>query len=311
MVADKKEYICRDHSSLIFFHAMSYLARITQECPTAVVLLVDQSGSMSEPVRWNGRTATKAEAVAEAINALLAELIARTRRDGGYQPYYDIAVLGYSGSEVRSLLPTAGGQCFLQPEELADNPVAMRDVQRVRRLPDGRQVATVVRERVWVEPAAEWNTPMVAAFGEVYTWLKRWCAAHKGRPCYPPTVIHITDGEATDGTAREVAAAAERLRSLGTVDGRVLLMNVHISATEAEPVLFPAAAEELPEERYARLLFEISSPMPDLYRDEIAWLTGRPSGAAVGAVRGMAYRANMIDLVRMMNIGTATSDLLV
>ncbi len=290
---------------------MSYLARITQECPTAVVLLVDQSGSMSEPTRWNGRAATKAEAVAAAINALLAELIARTRRDGGYQPYYDMAVLGYSGSEVRSLLPKVGDRYFLRPEELADNPVAMCDVQRLRTLPDGRRVATVVRERVWVEPAAEWNTPMVAAFGEVWKLLRTWCAEHKGKPCYPPTVIHITDGEATDGTLHEVKAAAERLRSLGTMDGNVLLMNVHISATEAEPVLFPAAAEELPEERYARLLFDISSPMPDLYRDEIAWLTGRPSGSAVGAVRGMAYRANMTDLVRMMNIGTATSDLLI
>ena len=88
-------------------------------------------------------------------------------------------------------------------------------------------------------------------------------------------------------------------------------MNVHISAAEAEPVLFPAVAEELPEERYARLLFDISSPMPDLYRDEIAWLTGRETGGEGMAVRGMAYRANMTDLVRMMNIGTATSDLLV
>ncbi len=290
---------------------MSYLARITQECPTAVVLLVDQSGSMSEPTRWNGRTVTKAEAVATAINVLLAELIARTRRDGGYQPYYDLAVMGYSGSEVRSLLPTVGERYFLRPEELADNPVATRDVQRLRTLPDGRQMATVVRERVWVQPASEWNTPMVAAFGVVYKLLKQWCNRHKGRPCYPPTVIHITDGEATDGTAREVAAAAERLRSLGTMDGSVLLMNVHISAAEAEPVLFPAVAEELPEERYARLLFDISSPMPDLYRDEIAWLTGRETGGEGMAVRGMAYRANMTDLVRMMNIGTATSDLLV
>lgn len=291
----------------LFRFSMSYLARITQECPTAVVLLVDQSGSMSELTRWNDREVPKAEAVADAINALLAELIARTRRDDGYQPYYDMAVLGYSGSEVRSLLPSVGDRCFLRPEELADNPVEVRDVQRIRRLPDGRRVATVVREKRWVRPAAEWNTPMVAAFGEAYKLLKTWCAGHKGRPCYPPTVIHITDGEATDGTAAEVMAAAERVRSLATMDGRVLLLNVHISTTAGEPVLFPAAAEELPEERYARLLFEISSPMPALYREEIAWLTGR---GADSAVRGMAYRANMTDLVRMMNIGTATSDLL-
>lgn len=286
---------------------MSYLARITQTCPTAVVLLVDQSGSMAEPARWNGQTVTKAEAVATAINTLLSELIARSRRDGGYQPYYDIAVLGYSGSEVRSVLPTIGSDWFLTPEVLADNPVDVREVRRLRTLPDGRQVATVMREKVWVRPESDWNTPMVAAFGAAHKLLKAWCAKYKGQPCYPPTVINITDGEATDGTPKQLAAAADKLRSLSTADGNVLLLNVHISDSERHPVLFPASADDLPKDRYARLLFDISSPMPVLYRDEIALMTGRP--AAEGA-RGMGYNANMTDLVRMMNIGTATSNLL-
>lgn len=287
---------------------MSYLARITQKCPTAVLLLVDQSGSMAEPVQWNGRAVTKAEAVSASINVLLAELIARSRRDGGYQPYYDIAVLGYSGSEVRSLLPTVGDEMFLTPELLVDNPAEVREVQRVRALPGGQQVVTVMREKLWVRPASDWNTPMVAAFGEAYRLLKGWCGKYKGQPCYPPTVINITDGDATDGDAAKLSAAAAKLRSLGTADGNVLLINIHISDLEKEPVLFPGSEAELPEDRYARLLFDISSPMPTLYRDEIALMTGRSSGE--GAVRGMAYNANMTDLVRMMNIGTATANLL-
>ena len=289
---------------------MSYLARITQTCPTAIVLLVDQSGSMAEPTRWNGRDGrdvTKSQAVATAINTLLAELVARSRRTAGYQHYYDIAVLGYSASEVRSALPTMGDEWFLTPEELADNPVEVRDVQRFRTLPDGRQIATVMREPVWVRPAAEWNTPMVAALDKAHELLHAWCARHKGSPCYPPTVINITDGEATDGTPEKVAAAAARLRSLATADGNLLLLNIHISHSEHTPILFPATADELPEDRYARLLFDISSPMPPLYRDEIARTTGRPTTVPV---RGMAYHANMTDLVRMMNIGTATSNLL-
>lgn len=286
---------------------MSYLARITQNTPTAILLLVDQSGSMSEPTRWNGQSVTKAQAVAATINTLLSELVARSRRDGGYQSYYDIAVIGYAGSEVRSLLPAVGGQWFLSPEELAENPVERRDVQRLRTLPDGRQIATVMRENIWVRPAAEWNTPMTAAFAEAHRLLKQWCGRHKGQPCYPPTVIHITDGEATDGTPEQLAAAAARLQSLATADGHTLLINIHISGRESSPVLFPATADELPEDRYARLLFDMSSPMPALYRAEIALLRdGRPSDN----VRGMAYQANMTDLVRMMNIGTATSNLL-
>ena len=286
---------------------MSYLARITQSAPTAIVLLVDRSGSMVEPICWNGTTCTKAEAVATAINTLLSELIARTRRANGYLPYYDIAVLGYSGSEVRSLLPTVGSDHFMTPELLADNPVEVAEVQRTRTLPDGRQVTTLMREKRWVRAAAEWNTPLVAAFHEAHALLRGWCGRHKGQPCYPPTVINITDGEATDGTPEQLAAATQKLRALETADGAVLLLNIHLSGSEAQPILFPSSEEEMPENRYARLLYRISSPMPVLYRDEIALLRGRSS---TEIPRGMGFNTNMTDLVRMMNIGTATSTLL-
>lgn len=290
---------------------MSYLARITQKNPTAILLLVDQSGSMAEPARWNGEPVTKAQAVSSAINTLLTELIARSRREGGYQPYYDIAALGYSGSQVRSILPTFEDQYFLTPELLADNPAEIRDLQRLRVLPDGRTVSTVVRQKIWVYPHSEWNTPMVAAFGMAHRLLKEWCGKYKGQPCYPPTVIHITDGEATDGNAAELTRAADKLKALGTIDGNVLLLNVHIGGAGAQPVLFPARADELPQDRYARLLFEISSPMPPLYREEIALTTGRNlREESLPPVRGMAFNANMTDLVRMMNIGTATANLL-
>ncbi len=287
---------------------MSYLARITQKNPTALLLLVDQSGSMAEPTLWNGQPTTKAQAVAWAINALLAELVARSRRDAGYQPFYDIAVLGYSGSQVCSLLPAGGNGGFLTPELLADNPVEVRDAQHLRTLPDGRAVATVVREKIWIRPAAEWNTPMIEAFGQGYKLLKAWCDKYRGQPCYPPTVINITDGETTDGTPARLAAAAQKLQSLGTADGNVLLLNVHITTSGSQGVLFPSDAGQLPQDRYARLLFDISSPMPPLYHDEIARIDG--ANSPTGVPRGMAYNANMTDLVRMMNIGTATSTLL-
>ncbi len=288
---------------------MNRAVRITEDCPTAFLLLVDQSGSMAETTLWNGARVSKAEVVSEAINALLGELAARTRRDDRYRHYYDLAVAGYCGSEVGSLLPTLGDSPFLSPEQLISNTVEVRTLQRERLLPDGRTVVTQTRQPVWVKPRSEWNTPMVGALDFACEAMKRWCAAHAGLPCHPPTVIHISDGEATDGTPAEAAAAAARLRRLGTSEGPLLFLNIHLSSSpDARPVLFPARADELPEDRYARLLFDLSSPVPESFYPEIEALTGRPAPA--DGVRGTAYNAEMIDLVRMMNIGTDTTGLL-
>lgn len=289
---------------------MPYLARITQSEPTVFLILVDQSGSMSEHIRssspYPSRLQTKAEAVADAINDLIAELVARTRSFDSYTPYYMVGVLGYSGSEVRSLIAgTTLDRPLVTPSELAAR-AASEPVTRNRTLPDGRVIETTTTRKRWIEPGAEWNTPMGGAMKYAYKILKRWRADHNTAECYPPTVINITDGEATDMAPDELIAQALKLRSLSTNDGETLLLNIHISANGREPVIFPATADELPAERYARLLFEMSSPMPTLFNDEIAQQNGRRGES----VRGMAYNANVIDLVRIMNIGTSSSRLL-
>ncbi len=278
---------------------MSYIARITQNCPTAIVLLVDQSGSMNDSTLWHGLQVPKSEAVAEAINQLLAELVARSKYEGGYRNYYDIAVLGYSGSRVYSLLPTLPGNHFMTTEQLAGSVLRTRTVQRVRTLSDGRTLLTAVEQDVWVTPRTDWNTPMIAAMDEACRLLSEWVGAHAGRPCYPPTVINITDGEATDGSPDALRQASARIRELSTVDGAALLLNIHLGHAEGAPLLFPSLPGQLPpDDRYARLLYDTSSPLPPAFAREI--------GAAPGA-RGMAYNADMSSLVRVMNIGTSSS----
>lgn len=79
-------------------------ASITRSHRTAFILAIDQSGSMAEKLLFRGRQTTKAEAVAEVTNRLLFELIERARRSDEVRDYYDIAVLGYSGDGIVSLL---------------------------------------------------------------------------------------------------------------------------------------------------------------------------------------------------------------
>lgn len=296
---------------------MSYNARITQAHPCAFVVLIDRSGSMAENVTYMGREQTKAQAVAKIVNALIAELVSRSRRPEGYNDYYDIAVVGYNGSRVSSLLEnTTLDRPFLTSSRLA--AVAKNEtVTRHRTLPDGRVMDTVTLEKSWITPYSDLNTPMVGAFDYVVKILKTWVASSNNSECYPPTVINITDGEATDGTPEALCTAADRIKGISTNDGNTLLINIHIATGSQAPVLFPTSYDDLPaEQRHARLLFDLSSEMPALYRDEIEMLRGDGTPRRGGVLpietsyRGMAYNATITDMIRVMNIGTITSKLL-
>jgi hypothetical protein len=284
-----------------------YSARITRKTPSAFVFMLDLSGSMEEKVLFNGESVSKASAVAGLINSTLAELVNHCRREEGYRDYLDIAVIGYGGDRVWSLLPEGGCHpVFRKPAELAYAPVETVKNFRERTLPDGTKVLSTTENKRWVQPHALGKTPMYGAFEQVYKLLGDWTRRRSDERCFPPVVINISDGEATDADERDLLAVSEKVRALRTADGGVLILNICIG-TEGRTVLFPASETELPETPYARLLFGMSSPMPAIYRRHIAEITGRP---ARDGERGMSYNASMTDLIGLLNIGSLSVSLL-
>jgi hypothetical protein len=69
--------------------------------------------------------------------------------------------------------------------------------------------------------------------------------------------------------------------------------------TAAEPFMFPATDEGLPDE-LARVLFHMSSVLPEpFYRHAVA--EGFPLQSSA---RGMAFNADMVCLIQFLNMGT-------
>ena len=293
-----------------------YSNPITRLHPTAFVLLIDRSGSMTEKIKFAGTEMTKAHAVTLVANSFIDELLHRARREGGTRDYYDIAVVGYSGDGVASLISPAGE--FTTPSRLAAQRVPREKIARERQLPSGRSVVAVTEHNVWIREQAAGVTPMCAAFREALSLVEKWCRRKRNAASYPPTVINITDGEASDGGADTVRTIAGRIRSTGTSDGNTLLINIHLARREERgedgggetagivPVLFPSSPVELPDSRYARLLYDISSEMPDAYHDIIA---SRRAGA-VPPFRAVAFNSLVGDVAAMMNIGSINSVML-
>ena len=129
--------------------------------------------------------------------------------------------------------------------------------------------------------------------------VRRWIDVHPQG--FPPIVINITDGEATDG---DPLRFARQLQSFATDDGETLLFNVHLSSVQEPAIELPDSPDGLPDE-YARLLFQMSSPLPFTMR-----AAAEQEGYAVNMdTRGFIFNADPVALIRFLEIGTRPSNL--
>lgn len=204
-----------------------YTQSITRSHRTAFILAIDQSGSMAEKLLFRGRQTTKAEAVAEVTNRLLFELIERARRSDEVRDYYDIAVLGYSGDGIVSLLNDP--EPLVPVSRLAALPVDFAETVVERRMPDGEATFRKISMPAWIAPKAVGQTPMYEALLQIRDLTQAWCTNPAHSESFPPIVFNITDGEASDCDEREQLAICEKIRTIGTTDGKVLLINIHIA----------------------------------------------------------------------------------
>ena len=212
---------------------MAYTAEISRTNPTCFLLLVDQSGSMAEPFgAESGKS--KAEGVAEAVNRLLQTLVARCAKGEHILDRYYVGVIGYGG-EVRLGFPVdALAGDVLQPiSRIGACPLRIED--RIQRVDDG---AGGMRDQhikfpVWFEPKAQGKTPMCAAFRAATDVLDGFLRRYP--KCFPPIVINVSDGAATDGAFEPEAMAIWRLASDGRQ--RPAVQHPHLcQGRKADPV---------------------------------------------------------------------------
>jgi hypothetical protein len=271
-----------------------YSSQITRANPTCLVFLLDQSGSMADPFGGD-RGARKADFVARVVNHALHDLVIRCTKTEEVRNYYHVAVVGY-GAEVRSAFDGALSERTVVPvAEVADRPARIE--AGYRRVPDGAggHVEVPVRYPVWVHPRADGGTPMRRAFAHARDLLRDWVAEHPRG--FPPTVLHLTDGESGDGDPTEVG---RELMSLATDDGPVLVFNCHVSASRARKVEYPTDPAALPD-GFARTLYGVSSELPPNFLAAAQQL----GVSAEEGSRGFVFNADPSSVVQFYEIGTS------
>jgi hypothetical protein len=213
---------------------MFYTQAATSLAPAIVIYLIDASYSMNDPC---GRT-TKIDLVNQALREAVQDMVRRSMSNGVVQPRYKVAIFAYS-TKVLNLLD---GFCDLSELVKYGLPTI----------------------------SADGDTDTAAGFSAVETLLQMQLPEFQASPA--PLVCHLTDALITTGNPYSVV---QRIRAMTVNDGPVLVENIYVADQmlhdpvvnwmEWSGVLKPKHLTS----KYARYLCQLSSPLPDSYRQNI------------------------------------------
>lgn len=277
---------------------MPYSAEISRGNPSCFVFLLDQSGSMSE--LFGGEHAQrKADFVADVVNRTIHDLVIRCTKTEEIRNYYYISIVGYGSSVGPAFSGNLAGKTLVPISDVGELPARVEN--RTKKVSDGAGglVDAGVRFPIWMDPVASGGTPMCQAFSLVREILDEWLAEH--RVGFPPTVLHLTDGESTDG---DPTNAAREILNRSTSDGQVLLMNCHVSARHPMKIEFPSDDSLLPDE-FARMLFGISSVLPEPFQRSATDIGLKTTEGT----RGFVFNGDPVSVVQFFEIGTRPANL--
>jgi hypothetical protein len=192
-----------------------------------------------------------------------------------------------------------GGTYLNSLSTVANTP--LRIEERTKKVDDGAGglVEQAIKFPVWFEPKNTGGTPMCDALKKTAEVLVSWCDTHQG--CYPPTVIHVTDGQSTDGDPEPIADA---LKQISTNDGACPLFNLHIDVGEGSGIVFPSSEAGLPD-TYSRALFRMSSPFPS----HLIPIANSKGYSVASESRFFGYRGGIEAIADFFDIGTRADNL--
>ena len=283
---------------------MPYTADISRNNPGCFLFLIDQSASMGGALGGQPEL-RKMDGAADAVNRILDAISQRCSQGMDVRDYFHVGIITYTtdnkgNPDVQSALPgTSSEQPFLTISQVVD--AAEVEERQVKESDGAGGLVEVTRKfPVWLRPEAKWGTPMCEALSAALKAIQSWTSQHPDS--YPPMVINISDGDATDGNPEPVA---QEIMASGTNDGNALLYNAHLSEMSAMPVQYLAEDSGLPQDEYAARMFRMSSEFPARV---VAVATGMDLPVSKGS-RGYVYNADMVALVQFLEIGTGIAGL--
>lgn len=220
---------------------MAYEQKISRQRPGLIVLVIDDSGSMSDTLP--GTTDAKFQWTERYIGIIFKELLARStevKADGVVvKPRYYVLVVFYGSTPQL----WAGGEMDIE--------AAVEQFTK-----SGNSLGL---------GGNQGGTDAAAALQVAHDYLKTAVTTPRFRDSFPPMVFHLTDGM----SQTDAQPIASQIKQLATSDGNALVVNAfigtHTSLAYQAPDDFPgyvSAAEAGPDSDNVRL-FNMSSEAPE------------------------------------------------
>src|SRR5262249_6658991 len=131
-----------------------------------------------------------------AINSTIDEIVNQCTKGEEIWDYFEIGLIGYGQAEVAEFCWEGGlaARQLVPVSELRQHATFQRVEQET--VLHGKAAKEMIDFPVWLTPAAVGKTPMKSALDLAKASVEAWVQQHP--ESYPPIVINVTDGVATD-----------------------------------------------------------------------------------------------------------------
>lgn len=283
-----------------------YENNFTRANPGLIVVLVDQSGSMS--LEWT-EGKSLAEQTAMVINRCIAEMGFRFTSGTTIKESANIVIIGYGGEQGYEAQLIKSGTI----RDFIENPIRRETIKKKEYNREMGFYEIDFEIPINIEPVAGYVTPMGSALTLADSIIQEWVNRSDNRDKTKdpvPLLINISDGAPTDESGylmsdfSPIVNIANKIKSISCPDGNPLIFNIHLSADcNTEEVQFPETKDEIPNgDELSGLLYDMSSTLPVTMVDS-AKLCGFPNVKA--GVRTFMSNVNKVEqFVQFLNFGT-------
>lgn len=266
--------------------------------PGYIIFLIDQSASMGQTY---SEGQNKAESTSLVINRTVNELILANSQGPKIKDRVFISLIGYGGKGGNSVDDIRSDYL----SSFADNPLRLEKLRK--KVSDGAGGLVEIEDEmaIYIEPSCPTNglTPMAEALDFAKQLIEGWIAKKPENPA--PVIINVSDGMPyTGGNAsvdiEKTISTAKSIMNIESEDGNPLIFNIHLGKPPFKQTMFSSTINEVGDEE-GKLLFNISSKVPEAYRDAAR----KHEFFTEGDSRGFVSNASPETLVKFIDFGSS------